>query len=101
MIVDESISNIERTVRHLRAAAGSQSYSEHPAVVAAPQWFVDEVKRAFADQMVEATDEVDQLAGCKLVVRDDIEEPFTIAADGTLYPALPGWAREANRGRAV
>ena len=97
MVIDESISNIQRTVAHLEGT--DPEYQTRPAVVAAPKWFIDQASKLFEDQKETPDDVLDQLAGCKLVVKDDIDEPFTIAHDGRLFPVLPAWARRANAGQ--
>jgi len=96
VIADESLANIERTVRMLSTT--QDDFDERPAVIAAPQWWIDEISRACGGKKVEATDLLDEIHGCKVVAREDIAEPFTISADGRLFPVLPDWARRANRG---
>lgn len=99
MVIDESLSNIERTVAHLQA--NTPDYKASPAVVAAPQWWVDLLKNLHKESMVDATDEVDQVCGCKLIVKPELEEPFTISGEGRLFPVLPAWARVANKGGVI
>jgi hypothetical protein len=96
MIVDESLGNIDRTVRMLRKQ--QPDFDARPAIIAAPQWWLDEIKKAFADKLQSPDDEISEIHECKVVLRTDIDEPFTIAADGRLFPVLPDWARRANRG---
>lgn len=96
MVHDESLANIKRTVDHLSST--DPEYATRPAVVAAPQWWVDLIRDYFKDQMETPEDVLDQVHGCKLVLKTDIDEPFTVAADGRIFPALPAWARRANKG---
>lgn len=96
MITDESISNIQRTVAHLRRE--DEDYEKHPAVIAAPKWWVNLVKTIYVGQMATPEDELDTIEGCAVTIKDDIDEPFAVAADGRFFPVLPGWARVANKG---
>lgn len=96
MITDESISNIKRTVAHLRRE--DKDYDQRPAVIAAPTWWVNLVRTIYVGQMETPEDELETIEGCAVVVKDDIEEPFTVSHEGRMYPVLPGWARVANRG---
>lgn len=98
MVIVESLSNIERTVRHLREH--DPNFKEGPPIVAAPQWWIDEVKTAFKDKMTEPTDEIEQIHGVRLMLQAELQEPFVVSGGGKTYPVLPGWARAANVGRS-
>ena len=90
MVIDESISSIQRTVAHLKST--DADYDTHEAILAAPAWFIEQVGKLFEDKKQTPEDVVDTIAECKLVPKDDIDEPFTIAHDGRLFPVLPAWA---------
>lgn len=98
MIIDESLANIERCVRNLRE--NDPHFETKPPIVASPQWWIDEVKVAFKEKMTEATDEIEQIHGVRLLLRAELQEPFVISGGGKVYPVLPGWARAANVGRS-
>ena len=99
MIVDESIANIQRTVAHLKKE--DTGYDANPAVVVAPTWWIDLVRNAFREKMETPDDAIDSVAECKLIVKDDLAEPVTVAHDGRIYPVMPVWARRANAGQVT
>ena len=92
MIVPDSIENIERTVAHLQQA--DEDYEKYPAVLLSPKWFLDEVAKSFSEKKETITDEVESIAGIKVIVNDDMEEPVTLSGDGRMFPVLPKWARK-------
>ena len=94
MITDESISSIERTVAHLQSV--DPAYAEHPAVIAAPGWWMKLFAVIHPQNMETSEDVLDEVAGCKIIAKDGITEPVLVAAGGTTYPVLPSWARGAN-----
>lgn len=94
MIADESTDICERTVRKLKDE--DKDYDQHPAVVAAPQWWVQKLKEAHG---VGGTDlEIDNFCGCAVKVMD-VPEPTLVAADGRMWSLLPAWLR-ARPGQA-
>lgn len=92
MIVDESIVIIERTTKHL--AEHDPDYAQHPAVIAAPGWWLEKVK-AYAG--AGGTDqEVEEVCGCKVVRKEELEGPTLIAHDGRIWNLLPTWLRPSQ-----
>lgn len=115
MLVDETLANIKAALTHWRASdprldahlngaplpdAAASDVADgvvtpppawFPPVIAAPQWFLDEVREAYGQTRTDY--EVDELCGLKVIQSDKFGEPIVVQANGNHYTVVPEWAR--------
>lgn len=117
MLVDETIQNIQKALAHFRKLdprldahlngaplppAQQAAVAEGevaplpeafaPPVIGSPMWFLEEVAEHFGQARTDYL--VDEIAGIKVIQREELSEPVLVMADGKFYTVVPEWARK-------